>query len=70
MIMPSETPMSTLIEALFLGGLLVFAACMFVWYRKECQKIERDFEPLDRTLAELKAKNDEWFNRNSPRRDV
>jgi hypothetical protein len=59
----SETPMSTLIEGLFFVGLLVFAACMFVWYAKECQKIDRDFEPIGRALAELKARNDEWFGR-------
>ena len=63
--MPAETPLSTLIELAFFGGLIIFAACMFVWYVRECEQIDRDFEPLDRRLAELKAKNDEWFaNRN------
>lgn len=59
--MPSDTPVSTLIEGLFIVGFFVFAAYMGVWYFKELQKIDRDFEPLDRQLAEPKAKNDEWF---------
>ncbi len=59
--MPAETPLSTLIELVFFGGFIIFVAYIVVWYFRECEQIERDFEPLDRKLAELKAKNDEWF---------
>ncbi len=56
--MPAETPVSSLIELAFFGGLIVFAAYMVVWYFKECEQIDRDFEPLDRRLEELRIRNE------------
>lgn len=60
--MPSDTPVSTMIEGFFFLGLFIFAIYMLSWYFKECQQIDREFEQMDRDLAELRAKNQTWFD--------